>query len=87
MADALHQGRVGAGSQVVDHRVAGNAVLAGDLHLDQFVLLERQVHLGHQRVGHALRASLQDRPEVVRLATQEAGLGGGQGVGMGFLGR
>src|SRR3546814_17849660 len=34
--------------------------------------------LGHQRLGDALAANLQQGPEVVRLAAQEAGLGGGQ---------
>jgi len=78
MADALHQGGVGALHQFVDHGVAKFAVVRGDLHLDQLVLLQREADFGHQCVGDALAADLQDRLEFVRLTSQEPGLGIGQ---------
>ena len=83
MADPLHQRGIGALGQFVDHRVAGLAILGGDLDLDQFVVFQREVDLGDQRVGDALAADLQHGLEVMRLTAQETGLGGGQGrIGM-----
>ena len=79
MADALHERGADAAGDIVDHRVARVAVLGADRHLDQLVVFERQVDLGEERVGDALSAHLQHRPEIVCLPTQEAGLGGGQG--------
>lgn len=78
MADALHQGGVGALRQFVDHGVADFAIFGCDFHLDQLVLLQREADFGHQRVGDALAADLQDRLEFVRLTSQEPGLGIGQ---------
>lgn len=79
MADALYQGGVGALRQFVDHGVADFTVLGCDLHLDQLVLFQREAHFGHQRIGNAFAADLQDRLEFVRLTSQEPGLGIGQG--------
>src|SRR5690349_4638887 len=79
MADALHQHRVGGAGETGDQRVALVPVGRGHLHLDQLVVLQRDREFGHQRVGDALAADLQHCPEVVRLAAEEADLGGGQG--------
>src|SRR5688572_6813343 len=78
MADPLHEGGTGAFGEVVDHRVAGVAVLGAHLDLDQLMVLERQVDLGHQRLGDALGADLQHGLQIMGLAAQETGLGGGQ---------
>lgn len=78
MADTLHEGGTGAFGEVVDHRVAGVAVLGAHLDLDQLMVLKRQVDLGHQRLGDALAADLQHGLQIMGLAAQETGLGGGQ---------
>src|SRR5690606_34388619 len=87
VADPLHERRTGAAGQVGNHGVARVAVLAGHLHLDQLVVLQGQVDLGHEGVADALAPHLQHRLEVVGLAAQEAGLGTGEGGGHGGKGR
>ena len=78
MADALYERRTGAAGECVDHRVAGFAVVAAHLYLDQLVVFERAVDLADQRVCQPLAADLQHRLQSMRLAAQEAGLGRGQ---------
>src|SRR5690606_35233918 len=79
VADPLHQRGVHAAGDLVDQQVASLAVGRGHLHLDQLVVFQGPVDLGHQRVRHTLAAHLQHRLEVVRCPAQEAVLGGGQG--------
>ena len=57
------------------------AILCGDLHLDQFVALQHFAQLRDEGRGHTLAAGLQQGLQVVGLAAQETGLGGGQGDG------
>ena len=88
VADPLHQGRAAAFRQTGHHRVAGVAVLGGDLHLDQLVVFQSVLDLGHDRIGEAFGADLQHRLQAVGLAAEEAILGvaerdrhAGQGLG------
>ena len=79
MADALHERGADTFGDIANHRVARGPVLGAHLYLDQLMMFQRQVDLGEKRVGDALSAHLQHRPEIVCLPTQETGLGGGQG--------
>ncbi len=78
MADALDQRGAGPVGQVVDHGIAGVAIFRADFDLDELVVLKRQVDFRHQRIGDALAANLQHGFQVMSLAAQETGLGGGQ---------
>ncbi len=78
MPDPLHQRRVGASGQLIDHRMAAFAVFGGEFHLDQLVVLECTDDFVNQRLANALATHLQDRLEAVRLTSKETGLGVGQ---------
>ena len=67
--------------ELADHGVAGFAVLGADFTLISSWCSSAASISATQRIGHALAADLQHRLQVVRLAAQEAGLGGGQGGG------
>ena len=79
MPNPLHQHSVGAFGQVHDHGVALFAIGAADFHLDQLVVLERQLDFGHQCIGNALATHLQHCLQIMCLATQKTDLGIGQG--------
>ena len=53
------------------------AIVAGELHLDQFVVIERDGEFGDQGVGDALVADHDDRFQGVGEAAQIAFLTGG----------
>lgn len=78
MPDPLHQRRVGASGQFIDQRMATVAIVGGEFHLDQLVVLERTDDFVNQRLADALATHLQDRLEAVRLTSKETGLGVGQ---------
>ncbi len=78
MTDTLHQRSVGATDEFIDQRMAAVAIVGGEFHLDQFVMLERTDDFVHQCLADALATYLQDRLEAVRLTSKETGLGVGQ---------
>ncbi len=61
MPNPLHQRRVGATNEFIGQRMATVAVVRGDFHLDQLVVVERPDDLVHQRLADALATHLQDR--------------------------
>ena len=78
MADALHQCGPRTLNQVGDQCVADLPVLRGNLHLDQFVVFEREDDFVDQRIADSLAADLQHRLQAMRLTAKETGLGVGQ---------
>lgn len=78
MPDPLHQRCLGATDQFIDQCLATVAVVGGEFHLDQLVMLERTNDFVDQRLADALATDLQDRLEAVRLTSKKTRLGVGQ---------
>ena len=91
VADALHQGAAAALRETRHECLAGGAVPAGGLHLDEFVIVQRARRLAHDRLGEAGIAHADDRlqgvgesAQVPFLALAQLRGGGRGGPGIGF---
>ena len=85
VADALHQGAAAALRETGHECLAGDAVPAGGLHLDEFVIVQRARRLAHDRLGEAGISHADDRLQGVGESAQVPFLalaqfrGGGRG--------
>lgn len=76
VSNALDQRGATGIDQRVDHGLTGFTIFGTDLDLDEFVLLQSQIHLGKKGIGNPLAADLEQRLEVMGLAAEKTGLGG-----------
>ena len=70
MADDLHDFGIGTRAHVLDRLGARFAIVAGEFHLDQLVMVERTVELLEQCRCDALLTDHDDRTQRVRQCAQ-----------------
>ena len=74
----LDQGRMAAIDDGGDQFLAAVAIFGRDLYLDEFMLFQSQVQLGQKRLADTLASGLEQGLQIMGLATEETGLGGGE---------